>query len=169
MSPTLPTFDFATRGKRSRMASYAPALPESLPNLPNLPNMRFLIPRQVRRKWRATRGRLRVGQSPAANVFKLQTSWSPADTIEALRTHQWSLYDFQYLGLAILGIFCLSIMESPGPMVKTFGATVLLLSLVFPVTRQFWLPTLPVVGWIVLFFSCRYVHPYMHRNHHPEF
>lgn len=155
MSPTLPSFDFAaTRGKRSRMASFAPVLPEGLSHLPN---MRFLIPRQVRRRWRATKGRLRVGQSPASNVFRLQTSWSPTDTIAALRTHQWSLYDFQYLGLAILGIFCLSIMENPGPMVKTFGATALLLSLVFPVTSQFWLPTLPVVGWIILFFSCRYV------------
>lgn len=161
MSPTLPSFDFATRGKRARMASFAPALPEGLSNLPN---MRFLIPRQVRRRWRATKGRLRVGQSPASTLFRLQTSWSPTDTIAALRTHQWSLYDFQYFGLAILGIFCLSIMENPGPMVKTFGATALLLSLVFPVTSQFWLPTLPVVGWIILFFSCRYVHPCINCN-----
>jgi hypothetical protein len=137
--------------------NYAPQMPYS-PRFPGaLPNLRILVPHKVRRKWRATSARLRIGQSPASNVFQLQTSFSPADTIHALRKHQWSLYDFQYLGLAVLGIFCLSIIgpPGPGPMFKTFVATLLLLSLTLPITRQFFLPFLPVIGWLVLFYSAK--------------
>lgn len=148
MSPTLP-FKISTGATR---IPYSPRLPSAFPNL------RIFVPHKVRRKWRATKGRLRVGQSPASNVFALQTSFSPAETIQALRRHQWSLYDFQYFGLAVLGIFCLSIMQEPGPMLKTLIATCLMISLILPVTRQFFLPFLPIAAWLIFWFSCKYVH-----------
>lgn len=122
-----------------------------------LPNLGLFVPHKVRRKWRATKGRLRVGQSPASNVFKLQTSFSPADTIQALRTHHWSYYDFQYFGLAVLFIFCLSIAQYPSPMMKTLVATLFMISVILPVTRQFFLPFLPIAGWLLLWSSGKYV------------
>jgi len=129
----------------------------SSPRLPRASNLRILVPHKVRRRWRATTARLRIGQSPASNIFRLQTSLSPADTIRALRKHQWSLYDFQYFALAILGIFCLSIIgpPGPGPMFKTMVATLLMISLILPITRQFFLPFLPIAGWLVLFYSAK--------------
>jgi hypothetical protein len=144
------SFPFNTRDYIPRM-SYPPRLPTALPDF------RILVPHKIRRKWRATSQRLRVGQSPASNIFKLQTSFSPSDTIRALRKHQWSLYDFQYFGLAVLGIFCLCIIGSPGPgpMFKTIVATLLITSLVLPITRQFFLPFLPIIGWLVLFYSAK--------------
>jgi len=109
---------------------------------------------RMRRKFGS---RMRSGQSPASNLAKLETSWDPNDTIRSLRTHTWSLYDGQYLILMILGIFCLSVIEEPGPFVKTAIATLLMLSLLLPVTRQFFLPFLPIASWLVMFYSCRYV------------
>jgi hypothetical protein len=46
------------------------------------------------------------------------------------------MYDFQYLLLLIVGIFSLTIIQSPGPLGKTAIATGLLCSLLMPITRQ---------------------------------
>ncbi|KAI9886634.1 MAG: hypothetical protein M1823_001548 [Watsoniomyces obsoletus] len=113
-----------------------------------------LIPHRWRRRWRS---RLRSRQSPASSITALQTSLSPAETIRALRRHRWSFYDGQYLALAVVAIFSLCIIESPGPLMKTVIATGLLMSLTIPLTRQFFLPFLPIASWLVLFYSCRFV------------
>ncbi|KAI7679219.1 PAP2-domain-containing protein, partial [Hortaea werneckii] len=85
------------------------------------------------------------------------TSFNPADTIRALRTHHWSFYDAQYLFLAVLGIFSLCVIQSPGPMMKTLVATLLMTGLVIPITRQFLLPFLPIASWLILFYACQFV------------
>jgi len=113
------------------------------------------VPHRIRRTWRATRSKLRSRQSAASHIASLQTSWDPADTIKALRHHQWSLYDGQYVFLAILGIFSLCMMTEPGPLIKTAVASLIMISLLPPVTRQFFLPFLPVAGWLVLFYSAK--------------
>ena len=114
----------------------------------------FVVPHRMRRKLRS---QLRSRQSPASSLAPLQTSWSPKDTIRALRAHRWSYYDGQYILMLIIGIFCLCIIEFPGPLVKTLIATALTLSLLFPITRQFFLPFLPIASWLVLFYACRWV------------
>lgn len=96
-------------------------------------------------------------QTPTSTIATLNTSINPADTIRALRTHQWSYYDAQYLFLAILGIFSLSVIQSPGPFVKTLVATLLLTSLVIPLTRQFFLPFLPIAGYLLFFYACQFI------------
>ena len=48
-------------------------------------------------------------------------------------------------------------MQSPGPLLKTVVATLLLTSLVIPITRQFFLPFLPIAGWLVLFYACQFI------------
>lgn len=106
---------------------------------------------------RKLHSRIRQGQSPASNLAKLQTSFDPADTLRSLRAHRWSIYDAQYLVLIIVGIFALSVIEEPGPLAKTSLATLLMASLIIPITRQFFLPFLPALTWLVLFYACRYV------------
>jgi hypothetical protein len=118
---------------------------------------RGLVPHKIRRKWRATKARVRSGQSAASAISALETSWSPADTIKALRQHRWSLYDGQYILLVVVAVFCLSIMGFPSPLFRTFVAALLITSLLIPITRQFFLPFLPIIGWLVLFYSCKYV------------
>lgn len=121
-----------------------------------VPSIRFLVPHKVRRKWRATKSRIHSGISPTSSALSaLNYSFSPAGTIKALSQHQWSLYDAQYLFLLLTGIFVLCVVEVPGPMIKMGLATLILLSLVLPITRQFFLPVLPIFGWLFLFYSCK--------------
>lgn len=122
--------------------------------LPSLPTM---LPHRLRRKFRSTRSKIRSRQTPTSSISTLQTSFNPRDTLQTLRDHQWSVYDAQYIFLAVVGIFALCVIQSPGPMVKTTVATLLMLSLLLPVTRQFFLPFLPIAAWLVFFFSCQYV------------
>jgi hypothetical protein len=116
------------------------------------PVLKLLAPRRLRRKLRS---KLRNRQSPASSITTLQTSLSPADTLRSLQSHRWTVYDGQYLILAILGIFSLCIIESPGALVKTVVASLLLFSLVLPITRQFFLPFLPIAAWLIFFYACR--------------
>ncbi|KAF1985821.1 PAP2-domain-containing protein [Aulographum hederae CBS 113979] len=122
-----------------------------------LPNLRFIVPHRVRRKWRATRSHIHSRITPASSIARLQTSVNPADTLRSLREHQWSFYDGQYFFLAVVGIFSLCVMEVPGPMLKTFIATLILSALMLPVTRQVVLPFLPVIIWLLLFAACKYI------------
>ncbi|PUU79668.1 hypothetical protein B9Z19DRAFT_1100716 [Tuber borchii] len=122
---------------------------QSLLGWPSIPGFH-----RVRRKFAS---RVRSGQSPTSSLAKLQTSYDPADTIRALRAHRWSYWDGQYLFLVILGIFCLSVIETPGAIIKTLISTLLITSLILPITRQFFLPFLPIAGWLVLFYACRFI------------
>ncbi|THW31218.1 PAP2-domain-containing protein [Aureobasidium pullulans] len=122
--------------------------------LPSLPTM---LPHRLRRKFRSTRSKIRSRQTPTSSISSLQTSFNPRDTLQTLRDHQWSVYDAQYIFLAVVGIFALCVIQSPGPMVKTTVATLLMLSLLLPVTRQFFLPFLPIAAWLVFFFSCQFI------------
>lgn len=128
-----------------------PKMPVSWPSIPTF------VPHRIRRKFRSTRSKIRSRQVPSSSLTSLQTSFNPADTLKALRMHQWSPYDAQYIFLAIIGIFSLSIIQFPGPLIKTMVATFLMLSLLLPVTRQFFLPFLPIAGWLILFYACQFV------------
>jgi membrane-associated phospholipid phosphatase len=87
----------------------------------------------------------------------LQTSWSPRGTVHALRSYRWSLYDLHYLFLVAIGVFCLAIVETPGPLVKTMITVLLMISMVLPITRQFFLPFFSILIYLVLFYSCRFI------------
>lgn len=113
-------------------------------------SIQLLVPHRWRRKLRS---KLRNRQSPASSITALHTSFSLTDTIRALQSHRWSLFDGQYLLLAFLGIFSLCVIQSPGPLVKTTVATLLLASVVFPITRQFFLPFLPIAAWLIFFYA----------------
>jgi hypothetical protein len=115
---------------------------------------KLLVPYRMRRKLRS---KLRSRISPASSIASLQTSFSPSDTLRSLQAHRWTLFDFQYLLLTIIGIFSLSVIPSPGPIGKTFVATLLLTSLLLPITRQFFLPFLPIASWLIFFYACQYV------------
>lgn len=113
--------------------------------------------KSLRRKIRSSRSRLRARIAPASSITALNWSISPADTLHALRTHQWSFWDAQYLGLVIVGIFSLCIIQNPGPLTKTFLSALLITSLLLPITRQFFLPFLPIICWLVFFYSAQFI------------
>lgn len=134
---------------RFKETSLKTKLPFSWPS--SIPS---LIPHRMRRKLRS---KVRSRQSPSSSFASIETSISPANTLQALRSHRWSFYDGQYVILVILGIFTLCIIPSPGPVVKTGASTLLLASLIIPATRQFFLPLLPVITWLSFFYACGYV------------
>jgi len=134
-------------------------MPFSWPSIPNP------IPRRYRRRLRS---KLRAAQSPASSIASIETSFNPYDTLRALRTHRWSVYDGQYLILIIIGIFSLSISQAPGPVMKTAAASLLMLALLVPATRQFFLPFLPIATWLVFFFNARYVFFFKIHNSIPR-
>ncbi|KAM0794479.1 hypothetical protein BDR22DRAFT_789274, partial [Usnea florida] len=112
------------------------------------------IPHRIRRRLRS---KVRSRQSPSTSISRLQTSYSPADTIESLRLHRWSFYDGQYLILIILGIFSLCIIPSPGALVKTAVSTLIITALILPISRQFLLPSLAIWSWLVFFYACGFI------------
>lgn len=116
-------------------------------------SFKLLMPYRMRRKLRS---RLRSRVSPTSSIASLQTSFSPKDTLRSLQSYRWSVYDFQYLLLMIIGIFSLSIIEA-SPLTKTALASLLLTSLLLPITRQFFLPFLPIAAWLIFFYACQYV------------
>lgn len=124
-------------------------LPFSWPSIPNP------IPRRYRRRLRS---KIRASISPSSAIASIETSFNPSDTIKALRTHRWSYYDGQYILLVIILIFSLSISQAPSPLIKTGAASLYILALLMPITRQFFLPFLPIMTWIIFFFNARYVY-----------
>lgn len=140
-----PTTDFSLRTDETVFKSMSGRLSLGWPSMP------VFIPHRIRRKLRS---RLRSRQSPASSITSLQTSFSPSDTLRSLRAHQWSYYDGQYILLALLGVFDLCVIEVPGPLARTSIAALITLSLLLPVTRQFFLPFLPIASWLVLFYAC---------------
>jgi len=46
--------------------------------------------------------------------------------------------------------------KTPGPFVKALVATLLMTSLTIPITRQFFLPFLPIAGWLILFYASQF-------------
>ncbi|KAL1999775.1 hypothetical protein VTN02DRAFT_4051 [Thermoascus thermophilus] len=117
-------------------------------------SIQLLVPHRMRRKLRS---KLRSRVSPTSSISSMQTSFSPLDTLRSLQSHRWTLYDFQYLLLTIVGIFSLSVIEVPGPLIKTAVSTLLLISLLLPITRQFFLPFLPIAAWLTFFYACQFI------------
>jgi inositol phosphorylceramide synthase catalytic subunit len=115
------------------------------------------IPNPIPRRYRARRlrSKLRARQSPASSITSVETSFSPSLTLRKLSLHKWTVYDAQYLLLLILGIFALLISPAPGPLAKMGMVILLIAVLIIPVTSQFFFPFLPILTWLVFFFSCR--------------
>ena len=125
--------------------------------IPNIQALLAPVIHRVCRKWRATRSRINNCQRYTSPITSFERSFSPANTLRSFHAHSWSIYDGQYLVLAVVLIFCLSVSESPGPIAKALLVALLMGSLVLPVTRQLLLPFLPILTWLFLFHSCKYI------------
>ncbi|KAK2751746.1 Aureobasidin resistance protein Aur1 [Onygenales sp. PD_40] len=117
-------------------------------------SIQMLLPHRVRRRLRS---KIRSRVSPTSTITSLNSSFSPLDTLKTLQAHQWTVHDAQYLVLLFLGIFCLCMIESPGPLPKTLVAFFLVSTLLIPATCQFFLPFLPIIGWLVYFYACQFI------------
>lgn len=124
-------------------------------------NLHPIIPHKIRAPARRLRLRLRNSQGPhgkqqhqPGDITRLQTSFDIRASLRALRTRRWSLWDLQHLATFAYILFSLAILPS-APLVKTGGLVVLGVLLLMPVTRQFFLPSLPIWTYLLYFFSSR--------------
>jgi len=121
------------------------------------------IPRRYRPGRQRSRQKLREddptdyndGDVRSERVTRLQTSFNPLITLRVLRRHRWTLLDLQYPVLAGFILFSLCI-TPPAPLIKTLGVLGLILVLLMPITRQFFLPSLPIWTYLLYFFCSRY-------------
>ncbi|KAI1979588.1 Phosphatidylinositol:ceramide phosphoinositol transferase (IPC synthase) [Ophidiomyces ophidiicola] len=117
-------------------------------------SLQLLFPHRIRRK---IRSKLRSRLAPSSSITSLKTSFSPLDTLKALQSHRWTVYDGQYLVLVFLGIFSLAIIETPGPLVKTLVSLAIIIGLILPVTCQFLLPALPIFAWLIPWYGMQFI------------
>ncbi|KAK9473967.1 uncharacterized protein V1510DRAFT_401855 [Dipodascopsis tothii] len=90
-------------------------------------------------------------------VIDLDWSVSPQKTYRKVMKHKWTWYDLQYIFLLAVAVFCLAIMDEPGPFLRVLYAALLAVALVVPITSQFFFPVLPILAWACLFYSCRFI------------
>ena len=149
---------FTSSAKGGKLPSFA-WRPATALNALNLGKLNP-IPHKYRQATAARRQRSRSNKEwarPRAAVddlTSLKRSFNPFDTVRAVRRHRWSLTDLQYVGVFGLLVFSLCLPGPPAWFKACFslGMTALLL---MPITRQFFFPALPIITWLVYFFSSR--------------
>lgn len=130
-----------------------PKLPFLWPGSINLAKLNP-IPHRYRPSRRRSRQKQRESYSGTSDVTALQTSFNVLDSVRAIRRHRWSISDIQYVALAGFLIFSLAI-TPPAPVIKTLVIIGTLLVLFMPITRQFFLPSLPIWTYLTYFFCSR--------------
>jgi inositol phosphorylceramide synthase catalytic subunit len=127
-----------------------PFLPEALNTaiLKNLPGRYEIAGR------RRTRSKSKHTPPGVAPISTLERSFNLWDGIRSLQKRNWRMTDIQYVFLAGLVLFSLSITPA-APTSKTFAVMGGLWVLLMPATRQFFLPSLMIWVWLLYFFSSR--------------
>ncbi|PHH83125.1 hypothetical protein CDD83_3059 [Cordyceps sp. RAO-2017] len=148
-------------------------LPGSLPGKPVLPSLwtdsiALAVLNRLPARYHAARRRSRSNARPmrghgSADITSLQRSFSLWDGVRDLARRRWHPADLQYLFLAGLALFSLSIAPS-APVVKTLALVGAACILLMPATRQFFLPSVTIWVWLVYFFCSRFI-PYEYRPH----
>ena len=94
------------------------------------------------------------GKSQSHSVAALQRSFNPADGLRTLRRHRWNIYDLQHLITLLFVLF--SFVIAPIPIIVDIGIVAgYSLLLLMPVTRQFFMPSLPIWTYLFYFFTSR--------------
>lgn len=93
---------------------------------------------------------------PGNALVRLNYSWDIRETIKKVQQHQWQKSDLQYVVMGILFLFNFYIIEEPF-LIKAACASLLALACLLPITSQFFFRSLPILTWVLLFFSCKYI------------
>lgn len=100
--------------------------------------------------------RLRTSFPRSDDLTRLQTSFSASEGIRTLRTRKWSVLDLQYVALATVLLFSLALSPA-APLLKTLAVLGAALLSLMPISRQFFWPGMTIWGYLIYFFSSRYV------------
>lgn len=88
---------------------------------------------------------------------RLDFSLSPTVTITKLRAHEFTRGDVVYLFHAAGALFWLYIMEKPPFPIKLVIPILFTLGMLVPLTSQFLLPAIPVLAWVLTYYSSRFL------------
>lgn len=100
-----------------------------------------------------------------AAVGRLDKSLSPASTLAKLRRYQFTYTEvIIYTVHILLAIFWLTIMEVPGFPMKLGIPVLFTIALLIPLTSQFFVPAIPVLSWVIAFYSSKFIPP----EHRPD-
>lgn len=93
-----------------------------------------------------------------AAASRLETSTSPSLNIARVRQYRPTNGEKLKYGILIsVALFALYVMEEPTFPLKLFIPALFTLVLLIPLTTQFFLPASPIFGWLILFYSCRFI------------
>lgn len=93
-----------------------------------------------------------------AQTSRLDTSISPVSTIAKLRSHKITKGDLIYVLHAAGAAFWLYTMEEP-TYLKLAMPGLFILGLLIPLTSQFLIPAMPVLAWVLTYYSSRFLSP----------
>ncbi|TCD70354.1 Aureobasidin resistance protein Aur1 [Steccherinum ochraceum] len=93
-----------------------------------------------------------------AAVARLDKSFSPSDTLLRIQQHTFTLSDYIYITFNVsLFTFWLYLMQSPGFPAKLLIPFLYITALAIPFTSQFFVPATPVFGWLITYYSSRFI------------
>ncbi|WFD28799.1 Phosphatidylinositol:ceramide phosphoinositol transferase (IPC synthase) [Malassezia nana] len=93
-----------------------------------------------------------------AAVSRLTLSVSPRENLEKFRSYRWSRLDkFKYGTMLAIAVFSIAVMGSPSFPVKLLIPAAYIVALLIPLTSQLILPASPILLWLLLFYSCRFI------------
>ncbi|KAF8966089.1 inositolphosphorylceramide synthase [Flammula alnicola] len=92
-----------------------------------------------------------------AAVGRLDKSLSPADTIQRVRTHTFTIGDTIYIFHIALAAFWLTLMQEPAYPSKLAIPILYAIALLIPLTNQFFVPATPVFSWVLTWYSSRFM------------
>ncbi|EPQ28929.1 uncharacterized protein PFL1_03729 [Pseudozyma flocculosa PF-1] len=93
-----------------------------------------------------------------AAASRLDASTSVQQNLDRFRAWQPTKGQrFKYAFLLLIAVFSLFVMESPGFPLKLLIPAAYAATLLLPITSQFFLPAAPIFGWLILFYSCKFI------------
>lgn len=91
-------------------------------------------------------------------VQRLTFSVSPRDNIRKLSAYQMTRSDrFKYGFMLSVAVFSMIVMGTPSFPYKLIIPLLYMLVLSLPITSQLFLPAAPILLWLLLFYSCRFI------------
>lgn len=89
-------------------------------------------------------------------LLRLELSLAPSLTIKRLRHHQWNWRrDGHWVFLALLA--CFNLIFIPSVLVSFSIILLYLTAVLVPLSSQFLFPATPILSWVLLFFSSKYI------------
>lgn len=103
------------------------------------------------------KARFLADATPGNNLNKLETSFDIRKTFRKVKNHRWQKSDILHVIEFLSLVFCFSLIKNPPLLGKIVIGTLLFLAVTIPITSQFFFPALPILCWLILFYTCQFI------------